>query len=95
MKTKITILPSQEFKRSSRGTLRMNTESKNDVVVLASPPCFTEFFHSGNEAEDVACLLNMAIDLVEIWDVKNSPYNQRLKCCWMKRAQEFGAHLSW
>lgn len=52
-------------------------------------------FHSGNEKHDAACLLDMAIDLVEIWDVKDSPYNQELRRCWMKRAQELGAHLSW
>lgn len=55
----------------------------------------TEFFHSGNEKRDVACLLDMAIDRIEMWDVENSPYNQRLKRCWMKRAQELGAKPSW
>lgn len=57
--------------------------------------CSTEFFHSGNDKEDVVCLLDMALDLVETWDVKSSPYNQRLKRCWMKRAQELGANRSW
>lgn len=53
------------------------------------------YFHSGNEKQDVACLLDMAIDIIEIWDVKNSPHNQELKRCWMKRAQELGANITW
>ena len=55
----------------------------------------TEFFHSGNTEEDIKCLLDMAFDLVEMWDVSQSPYNQRLKACWMKRALELGANYSW
>ena len=55
----------------------------------------TEFFHSGNKEEDIATLLDMAIDLVEIWDVSKSTYNQKLRACWLKRAQELGAHLSY
>lgn len=54
-----------------------------------------EFFNSGNKKKDIISLLDMAIDLVEIWDVSESPYNQRLRRCWMKRAQEMGAHIRW
>lgn len=64
-------------------------------LVHGSAPSFFPYFHSGDEKQDVACLLDMAIDIVEIWDVKNSPYNQELKRCWMKRAQELGASISW
>jgi len=60
-----------------------------------SAPASFPYFHSGNEKQDVACLLDMAIDIIEIWDVKNSPYNQELKRCWMKRAQELGANIAW
>lgn len=57
-------------------------------------PCNTAYFHSGDPQKDAVELLDMAIDLVEIWDVKDSPFNQRLKRCWLKRAQELGANLS-
>jgi len=81
-------------KKERRNELSETNEQSSDLP-LALPSCSTEYFHSGNEKEDVACLLDMAIDIVEIWDVKNSPYNQRLKRCWMKRAQELGANISW
>jgi hypothetical protein len=82
----------------------MPTNTQNDTPAGQSPvlapahgsaPSSFPYFHSGNEKQDVACLLDMAIDIIEIWDVKNSPYNQELKRCWMKRAQELGANISW
>ena len=48
-------------------------------------------FNTGNKDEDIINLLNMAIDIVEIWDTKESPYNQKLKEAWIKRAIEIGA----
>ena len=75
------------------------TQESGTVPPLSVAPCSAPssfpYFHSGNEKQDVACLLDMAIDIIEIWDVKNSPYNQELKRCWMKRAQELGANISW
>ena len=78
--------------------LNKTSKSPQDAAgqSLAASPCSAfPAFHSGNEKQDVACLLDMAIDIIEIWDVKNSPYNQELKRCWMKRAQELSANLSW
>jgi hypothetical protein len=77
-----------------------DNETKTDgcgslPLATGSAPSSFPYFHSGNEKQDVACLLDMAIDIIEIWDVKNSPYNQELKRCWMKRAQELGANISW
>jgi len=65
-----------------------------DLTKSFPEPDATECFHSGDPIKDATGLLDMAIDLVEIWDVSNSPYNQRLKRCWMKRAQELGANLT-
>lgn len=60
---------------------------------LETPDTY-RFFHSGNKEDDIACMLDMAIVLVELWDVKNSPYNQLLKRCWLKRAKELEAKHS-
>lgn len=55
----------------------------------------TKRFNSGSTEQDYIQLLDTAYDIMEIWNVVESPYNQELKKDWLKRARELGAVPSW
>lgn len=48
------------------------------------------YFDSGNERYDLLAMIDTAVDLVEIWDTDNSPYNAALKRDWLERAKQLG-----
>ena len=54
-----------------------------------------QYFNSGNKEQDYITLIDCAYDIMEIWDVSESPYNQQLKKDWLKRARELGAEPPW
>lgn len=53
------------------------------------------FWRSGDDLKDLRELVDAAYTEIEIMDVSSSPYNQRWKAAWLKRAREFGATPEW
>ena len=51
--------------------------------------------YSSSKAKALVELIDGAYEIVEIMDVKDSPYNKAWKAAWLAKARELGAEPSW
>ena len=51
--------------------------------------------YSSSKAKALVELIDCAYEIVEVWNVADSPYNKAWKAAWLAKARELGAEPSW